>query len=79
MPVAEMTFSSLFSVANSEKYKTDFFGGNSPGLLLMCAAAKLINVMNIHRAETRGGCTKMASWQLSPETEVQGFPLDFYH
>lgn len=84
MPLAEMTFSSLFSVANSKKYKSDFFCGNSPGLLLMCAAALLINVMNTQCAETSRGCTKMARWQLSPETEVRGFPrdssiTDFYH
>lgn len=73
MPLAEMTFSSLFSVTNSKKYKTDFFGANSPSHLLMYAVTLLINVVNTHRAKTRRGCPKLAGWELSPETEIQAF------
>lgn len=29
-------------------------------------------------SETTGGYTKMAGWELRPETEVPGFVLDFY-
>jgi len=45
----------------------------------MCAVALLINVVNACHGETRGGFTKMADGELSPELEVQSFTLDFCH
>lgn len=79
MPLAEMTFSSIFRVAYSKKHKTAFFGGNSRILLLMCTVALLINVIHTCHAESRGVYTEMAGWELSLETNVPNFVLDFFH
>lgn len=81
MPLAEMTFSSVFGVAYSKKHKiaflvvilTFFF------FLLMCTVALLINVLNTCHAETRGVYTEMAGWELRLETDVPNFVLDFFH
>lgn len=78
MPLAEMTFSSLFSVANSKKYKSDFFVVILP-VSYWCAAALLINVMNTQCAETSRVVQRWHAGNWAPETEVRGFTGLFYH